>query len=85
MAKLVSATYGDALFSLALEENKVDAFYEEVTALYRLDQLSASKDSRMELGPMPAESKTLLITLGVVWIGIGVYYGSILVKKRRKA
>ena len=33
MAKLVSATYGDALFSLALEENKVEAFYDEVTAL----------------------------------------------------
>ena len=30
MAKLVSATYGDALFSLACEENKVDSFYEDV-------------------------------------------------------
>lgn len=30
MAKLVSKTYGDALFSVALEENCVDAFYEEV-------------------------------------------------------
>ena len=36
MAKLVSATYGDALFSLALEENKVDAFYDEVTALQQI-------------------------------------------------
>ncbi len=30
MAKLVSKTYGDALFSVALEQNCVDAFYEEV-------------------------------------------------------
>ncbi len=29
MAKLVSKTYGDALFELALEEEKVDAFFEE--------------------------------------------------------
>ena len=36
MAKLVSATYGDALFSLALEENKVEDFYDEVTALQQI-------------------------------------------------
>ena len=29
MAKLVANTYGEALFSLAVEENKVDALYEE--------------------------------------------------------
>ena len=29
MAKLVSKTYGDALFALATEENRMDAFFEE--------------------------------------------------------
>ena len=29
MAKLVSKTYGDALFELSLEEKKVDALFEE--------------------------------------------------------
>ncbi|SFB15864.1 F-type H+-transporting ATPase subunit delta [Acetitomaculum ruminis DSM 5522] len=33
MAKLVSTTYGDALFELALDENQLDALYEEVTAV----------------------------------------------------
>ena len=33
MAKLVSTTYGDALFELALEENKIDLVSEEVTFL----------------------------------------------------
>lgn len=33
MAKLIAKTYGDALFELALEENKVDAFVEEIAAL----------------------------------------------------
>ena len=32
MAKLVSSTYGDALFELALEENILDSFYEEILA-----------------------------------------------------
>lgn len=32
MAKLVSSTYGDALFALALEEKKLDSIYEEIQA-----------------------------------------------------
>ena len=32
MAKLVSKTYGDALFEVALEKNQLDAFLEEVKA-----------------------------------------------------
>lgn len=33
MAKLASTTYGDALFALALEENKLDEFLEEAMAV----------------------------------------------------
>ena len=33
MAKLVSKTYGDALFDLAMEEQKLDAMSEEVRAV----------------------------------------------------
>ena len=33
MAKLVSNTYGDALFELALEENKIDSLQDEVEAV----------------------------------------------------
>ncbi len=33
MAKLVSKVYGDALFSLAIEENKLDELWEEVKGL----------------------------------------------------
>lgn len=33
MAKLISKTYGDALFELALEDNKLDVFLEESKAL----------------------------------------------------
>lgn len=33
MAKLVSKTYGEALFELAMEENKLDVFMDEVKAL----------------------------------------------------
>ena len=33
MAKLVSKTYGDALFELALEENRIDSLTEEIEAV----------------------------------------------------
>ena len=33
MAKLISKTYGDALFSLSVEENKTDEFIEEIAQL----------------------------------------------------
>ena len=29
MAKLIEATYGDALFELAVEESRVDSLYDE--------------------------------------------------------
>jgi len=36
MAKLISKTYGGALFELAVEENKVDSFAEEIQALQQI-------------------------------------------------
>lgn len=36
MAKLVSKTYGEALFELAVEEGKEDKFLEEITALKKI-------------------------------------------------
>ena len=42
MAKLVSKTYGDALFELALEENKIDSLQEEVAVV--LEALAENQD-----------------------------------------
>lgn len=36
MAKLISKTYGEALFELAVEENKVDSFAEEIQTLQQI-------------------------------------------------
>lgn len=36
MAKLISKTYGGALYELAVEENKVDSFMEEIQALQQI-------------------------------------------------
>lgn len=42
MAKLISKTYGEALFELAVEENKVDVFEQEISAI--LDILNQNPD-----------------------------------------
>ena len=42
MAKLISKTYGEALFELAVEENKVDVFADEISAI--LDILNQNPD-----------------------------------------
>lgn len=42
MAKLISKTYGEALFELAVEENKIDAFAEEVKVV--IDSLKENPD-----------------------------------------
>lgn len=61
-----------------VDEAYMDQMFQEVTALYRLDQLGTSNPfaeaDRSALGPLPAMSRVLLITLAAVWILIGVYY-----------
>ena len=42
MAKLISKTYGDALFELAVEEDKIDVLLEEILQLQKV--LSDNKD-----------------------------------------
>ena len=42
MAKLISGTYGEALFELAVEEDRLDSFAEEIRSLQQI--LSENKD-----------------------------------------
>ena len=48
MAKLVSKTYGEALFELAVEENKLDALMEEVE---RSEERRVGKECRSRWSP----------------------------------
>lgn len=55
-----------------VNEAYMDALYEEVSALYRLDQISTAS-GKVSLGELPNASKTLLTTLALCWIGMGLY------------
>ena len=67
----------------------VDAAYfdkleDDMTSLYRLDQVGASTIGREELGPMPTTAVVLLGCLGGAWVCIGLYVGLGARKKRKK-
>lgn len=48
-----------------IDADYIDQLYSDVTSLYHLDQISASETSgKADLGPLPVESKILLVSLG---------------------
>lgn len=54
------------------KEINIDALYEEVSALYRLDQIGAASGG-VALGKLPTESIVLLCVLGLCWVLMGIY------------
>ena len=65
-----------------VNDEYMEALYEEVSALYRLDQISTG-DRKVSFGPPPGEAKALLAGLAICWIIMGIYvlYGEIKKKK----
>ena len=61
MAKLISKTYADALFELAVEENKVDVLFDEIVALKKLFAESGDFISFMNHPQIDKEEKLALI------------------------
>ena len=61
MAKLVSKTYGDALFELALEENKIDSLQEEVVVVLEVLAENQELGKLMNHPKIAKEEKTALV------------------------
>ena len=55
-----------------VDDAYIDGIYEEITALYRLDQTGSSLVGKTDLGPLPAESVILLGTLTCIWLILGL-------------
>ena len=62
MAKLVSKTYGDALFEVALEKNQLDEFLEEVKAVLTAMQENEELFKLMGHPKIAKEEKIKIIT-----------------------
>lgn len=66
-----------------VDDAYLDKLFEDVSSLYRLDQIQASAAGKKELGPLPATATVLLSTLGIAWIFIIAYVCRELIKKRK--
>ncbi|MCI6697007.1 MAG: extracellular solute-binding protein [Solobacterium sp.] len=68
--QLIEETVKGARRGKDVDGDFIDQLFEDVRSLYRLDQIG---NLSTDLGPLPTGSKVLLITLTVVWLGIGAY------------
>lgn len=57
MAKLISKTYGEALFELAVEDGKVDIFMEEISELIKVLKREEDFSKLMNHPKIPKEEK----------------------------
>ena len=57
MAKLISKTYGEALFELAMEEQKLDMLFEEAKAVHEILRENADFGKLMSHPKIPKEDK----------------------------
>ena len=78
----------DVTKSMRRKENVNDAYYDElfddITALYRLDQKNSTMSERAELGELPLMSKVLIGTIVLTWVLILLYVISSALKKYKK-
>lgn len=56
-----------------VDDAYLDTLFQDVAALYRLGQGRGDVSGKQDLGPLPATSVILLISLGVVWFCIFLY------------
>lgn len=66
----------------AFDEAYVADLYDEVSALYRLDQISTAA-GKSDFGPLPRASVLLLAALALCWLGMGIYAAAAYMKKRK--
>ncbi|MBE6036455.1 MAG: extracellular solute-binding protein [Clostridiales bacterium] len=69
-----------------VDDSYMEKLYKNVISLYRLNLDGASQESdavgRKDLGPLPATSKALLLTLAGVWFLMGIYVLRGVLKKK---
>ena len=74
MAKLIAKTYGDALFELALEENKLDVIADEIMAI--LDSFNENPElSKLMNHPKIEKTEKCAVMENILKLTIGDRFG----------
>ena len=66
------------------QEVNFDNLFDEVSALYRLDQVIGMAGEKKELGKLPTTSVVLIAVVGAAWLVIGSCYVVGLIKEKKK-
>ena len=80
--QLIEETKKAARRGDTIDDAYMQALFAEMTSLYRLDQLNTGAGGKVVLGELPGEAVALLVTLGAVWVCIGIYF---LLSRKKKA
>ena len=67
-----------------VDEAYIANLYKDVTSLYRLDRNFVTSAGKQEYGSMPVMAVVLICSISALWIGIGIYYVTGIVKNRKK-
>ncbi|MCM1119267.1 MAG: ABC transporter substrate-binding protein [bacterium] len=67
-----------------IDDAYLDKLCENVTSLYRLDNINTASGGRQELGPLPPMAVALISGLAVAWALIGAYVAHGAFKNRKK-
>ena len=81
--QLIEDTRKAAKQGETIDDAYLDALFTEMTALYRLDQITTD-NSKAPLGELPTASKALLITLATVWVCLAAWFVTTHFKKKRR-
>jgi multiple sugar transport system substrate-binding protein len=85
--QLIENTVKSVRRGQTVDDAYIDQLYDDVTSLYRLDQLESSGNSaasgETDLGPLPKTSVILLASLAVAWVLILLYVGASFIKTKR--
>ena len=68
--QLIEETVKGARRGKTIDDQFIDELFIDIKSLYRLDQIG---NIESDLGPLPLGSKILLISLGTIWLVIGIY------------
>ena len=84
--QLIESTARSVKRGETVDESYMDKLYADTASLYRLNQGGlGTGGGRDELGPLPAEAVTLLVTLGAVWVILGLLALRDALKKKQAA
>jgi len=62
----------------------IEKLYDDVSALYRLDQISANATlGGADLGPLPVTSKVMISVIVTAWVLMGIYVGVTAIRKKK--